>query len=504
MQTRYRFIKNAVANLGRGSAAAVVAVLLPPVLVRHMSAGSYAVWVLVLQTVAYVSYLNFGLESAIGRYVAYAKEKKDIELRDSVFSTAFFGLCCAALLSLVCLAGVILAAQAAFPKVPVSLIPQMRLSLLIAGFAMAIGLPASAWNGVFVGLARYEIPALTVGGARLLSAIGVIIAALTGRSLVVFATIIASASLLSYLVQYLALRRIVPDVRFRPNLVSGSTARELYGYCFGLTIMSFAMLLVTGFDLLLVGHFEFAVVTPYSVSASLIALISGLLYAVVNVLMPHAASLHAKEKADELGKLLVSSTLLSVLLLVLSGVPLLIFAGPILRVWIGAQYVATGAPLLTILVISNIIRLIGVPYSIILVAAGQQNYIKISPLAEGASNFVLSVVLGSLFGGIGIALGTLFGSIIGIGAHLLYSMPRTRSAIALSRRHFLVSAVLSPLLYTSPLLATALFSLCGLQIRPTEFAAATLLSIMSAGLLLRKRGLIKGSFGSLRIRKLTC
>ena len=301
MQIHWRFAKNAVANLGRGSAAAVVALLLPPVLIRHMTPASYAVWVLVLQTAAYVGYLNFGLQTAIGRYVAYANEKKDVEQRDAIFSTALAGLCCAALFSLVCLAVATLAAPAIFPSVPAPLVPQMRLALLLVGFSMAVELPASACNGVFIGMERYEIPALTIGGARLFSALGVIAAALTGRSLVVMAAIIASTNLLCYLAQFLALRRIVPGLRFRLALLRRSTARELYGYCLGLTVMSFSMLLVTGLDLVLVGRFDFAAVAPYSVSAAMVALISGLLYAVINVVMPHAAALHARENAGDLG-----------------------------------------------------------------------------------------------------------------------------------------------------------------------------------------------------------
>ena len=174
MQIRWRFAKNAFANLGRGSAAAIVALLLPPVLVRHMPPAAYAVWVLVLQTAAYVGYLNFGLQTAIGRYVAYAQERDDIEQRDSVFSTAFVGLCGAALLSLLCLAVAIVATPSIFPSVPSQLIPQMRLALLLVGFSMAVELPASSCNGVFIGMQRYEIPALTVGGARLLSAVGLL------------------------------------------------------------------------------------------------------------------------------------------------------------------------------------------------------------------------------------------------------------------------------------------------------------------------------------------
>jgi len=485
MQIHWRFVKNAVANLGRGSAAAVVALLLPPLLVRHMTATSYAVWVLVLQTAAYVSYLNFGLQTAIGRYVAFAKEKGDVDLRDSIFSTAFAGLCGAALVSLICLAGAAAAIPELFPSIPGFFVSQMRIALLIVGFSTAAELPASAWNGVFVGMERYDVPALTVGSARLLSALGVIAAALTGRSIVVMATAMAAANLISYLAQYLALRRAAPDVRFHPHMVRRSTARELYGYCLGLTVFAFSTFLITGLDLLLVGRFQFSMVTPYSVSASMIVLIAGLLGAIINVILPHSAALHARQKSDALGKLVISSTRLGVLLLILTGIPILIYAGPILRLWIGPQYVPAGAPVLAILVIANIIRLVGLPYSVILVAAGQQRYIMISPLAEGFSNLVASVVLGMLFGGIGVALGTLFGSFVSIAAHLWYSMPRTKAAIGFCRRDFLKSGLLFPALCTSPLLAVAFASLRGLDVGAPVVALAMTLSIVAAVLLMR-------------------
>ena len=480
----WRFAKNALANLGRGSAAALVAVVLPPVLVRHMTPSAYAVWVLVLQTSAYASFLNLGLQTAIGRYVAFANEKGDIEQRDAVFSTAFAGLCCGALVAIICLLATVFLVPVIFPSVPGTLVLQMRLALLIVGTSMALELPASAWNGVFIGMQKFEIPALTFGSARLLSSAGVILAAFAGRSLVVMAGAIASANLLSYFAQYLLLRRFAPDIHFHRSLVRRSTARELSGYCLGLTTMSFSMLLVAGFDLVLVGHFQFSVVTPYSIAAGMITLLSGLLYAIVNVLMPHAATLSAAEKAREMGSLVVASTRLSSLLLILTGAPIVIYAGPIMRIWIGQAYVATGTPLLELLVIANLIRLIGVPYSVVLVAAGQQSYIKISPLAEGISNFVASVVLGLFFGGLGVALGTLFGSMISIATHLWYSMVRTKPAIDFSRRDFLVSGIVAPVFATLPLWVMAIVSVFEIKIPVFFVVFAAFLSMVGAGLLI--------------------
>ena len=66
---KFVLLKNAMANVVRGSAAALVAILLPPFLTRLMSSEAYGAWSLVLQLSAFVGYLDFGIQTAIGRFV---------------------------------------------------------------------------------------------------------------------------------------------------------------------------------------------------------------------------------------------------------------------------------------------------------------------------------------------------------------------------------------------------------------------------------------------------
>jgi O-antigen/teichoic acid export membrane protein len=451
MRIHWRLAKNAIANLGRGSAAAVVALLLPPILIRHMATDAYSAWVLTLQVVAYVAYLDFGLQTAVGRYIAFANEKKDPDWRDGIFSTAFAGLAIAAVLGIITMLAAALAARHLFPDIPPALIPPMRIALLIAGISVALGLPASAWNGVFVGLQRYEVPAITTSAARVLSALGIILAAIKGKSLVTMAIIMAVANLLSYGLQYVLLRRIAPEVRFRGQLIGRKLARELAGYCFSLTVWSFSMLLVTGLDLILVGRFQFSEVTPYAVSATLVTFIAGIQNAIVTVIMPHSAVLHANQDSKALGRLLLRTTELGVLLLLVTGLPLIIFATPIIRIWIGPQFEQIGGIVLAILVIANIVRLIAAPYASILIGTGQQRLVIISPLLEGGSNLFFSILLGLKYGARGVAEGTLIGAVVGMMGHILYNVPRTRKEIRVSRRSLVFFAVGIPVLVSSPL-----------------------------------------------------
>jgi O-antigen/teichoic acid export membrane protein len=497
MSIRSVFIKNAIANLGRSGTAAIVALLLPPLLVRHMTSADFGVWVLVLQCASYTAYLDFGLQTAIGRYIAYATEKGDFALRNSVFSTAFAGLVGVALLSVVLLLGIIATIRLIFPGIPTEEIPTMRWSLFILGISLALGLPASAWNGISVGLQRYEIPASTIGSARLLSAIGVVVAAVMGKSIVVMATLMALVNVGSYLAQYIATRRLAPDISCELRLIRRSAVKELTTYCLGLTVMSFSMLLTTGLDLILVGRFQFSELIPYSISASLVLFFSGGVNAVLNVIMPHAATLHARQNPKRLGRLVMTSTQVTVVVLIFTGLPLLIYAAPILTLWIGSQYVSAGQPILAVLLIANMVRLIGAPYAVVLIAAGQQRLIKVSPLTEGLSNLIASLVLGSLLGASGVALGTLVGSLIGVASHYFYSMPRTNREIEFSRGGYIYFCILAPLLAAAPLLAVAGLSVTStppLASHMTVFFPAIGLSVLGSVLLLKRSGM--GETGS--------
>lgn len=488
VSTKWVIAKNAIANLGRGGAAGIAALFLPAVLVRHMSQVEYGVWVLVLQVTAYVGYLDFGLQTAIGRYVAFANEKKDLEQRDSIFSTAFIGLCITGGLGIILLAGAVTASKWLFPNVPAEFLPQMRWALLIVGASMAVGLPISAWSALFVGLQRNEIPAIVIGGSKLISALGLVLAVLRGRSIVTMAVVVAVVNIVSYLAQYLLARIVVPEVTFRRLLVRQSTFRELSGYCLSLTIWSFSMMLVTGLDLVLVARFQFSSLAPYAVAASMVTFVAGMQVAIFSAMMPHAAVLQAQQNPARLGNTVITATRFGVLGLALTGMPLIMYAVPILRVWVGTKYASDGHFLLTLLLVANMIRLSAVPYSVVLVGTGQQRLIIISPLMEGVTNLIASVALGTIFGAIGVAYGTLIGSIVGLFAHVFYNIPRTNGVIRLRVRDYVLSGLGIPALTAIPLLLVGITSWSGSFPTTVVFVSGFSLSALLGATLIFKAG----------------
>src|SRR5271166_706722 len=501
MTSNLTILKNAFANVVRGGAAALVAVLVPHFLTQALSPNAYGAWALVLQLSAYVAYLDFGIQTAVARFVAHATELKDSRYRDSIVSTSFFSLAGSGLLAFI--GALILAAglPILFRHLPLALLHDVRMALILVAGSLAIGLPSSVFNGIFVGLQRNEVPAIIIGSSRLLSAGSIIWIAHIGGTLTQLACAVASVNVASYIVQYMLCCHSVPDINLSPRLVSKAALFELLDYCFSLTIWSLGLLLVTGLDLTIVGIYHFEDVAYYSVAATAITFFAGFYNAIFSPLIPAAAVLHARGDDRSLGRMVVTASRYGMMLLLVTGLPLIFGASRFLRLWVGPTYASRAALFLQILVAANILRMCITPYIGALIGTGQQRLVVLTPMLEGITNIVCSLVAGYFWAAVGVALGTLIGAIIGLAGVLCYNMRRT-VAIRVDVLEFLRDSLLRPLLCTVPVFIAA-FLLHDLQPRPLIFATAVLMSLgfgWSFGLTSQDRLTVRSTLQTFAIR----
>jgi O-antigen/teichoic acid export membrane protein len=423
-------------------------------LTRSMTIEAYGAWALILQLSAYVGYFDFGMQTAVGRFVAHSTERGDWRQRDRIVSTSTAALIATGILSFATLAALAFLLPHIVHNMSPTLRSKARVALLIVSGSLAVGLPSSVFNGIFVGLQRNEIAAVIVGASRLLGAALLAETAWQGAGLVAMAVALAAVNLASYAIAYFAARRLAPDIRFECSLIKMGAAKELLGYCSSLSIWSIAMLLITGLDLTLVAIFQYPAVAYYAVTASLVTFLSGLQNAVFSALMPAAAVLHARGDSQSLGRMMIRSSRYGAFLLLFTGLPLVLFAAPILRLWVGQSFAEQGSKYLIVLILANIVRLFVTPYAVALIGTGQQRLVMFSPIAEGVTNLIASLVLGYFLGAIGVAYGTLCGAVVGALLHMLYNMPRT-TEIRFAMREYLRDALLRPITFTFPLFFTA-------------------------------------------------
>ena len=332
---------------------------------------------------------------------------------------------------------------------PVSLHRDARIALLFMGCSFALGLPVSVINAIFVGQQRNQIPVGILIANKLTTAALIVIVVLRHSGLAAMGAAVCTANLLSYSASYIAWRAWAPYVRIRVKLASKSYAQRVASYSAALGVWYLAMMMISGLDLSIVGVFDYVAVAYYAVAVTLTNFVVQTQNAIFAAVLPASAVLNARGDSEKLGALLLSSTRYGMLLLLVMALPLLLAGRFILSVWVGKQYALHSLLIMQVLVVANVVRLSFLPYATLLLGMGEQRKVVISPIAEGTTNLLASVLGAWLFGAIGVAIGTLIGSFVGIGVHFLYHMPRT-TGIAIDRPLLVKDGLLRPLICAAP------------------------------------------------------
>jgi O-antigen/teichoic acid export membrane protein len=450
--------KNSFANLMRFAVSVLAAALLPPFLTRRLSHDMYAAWVLILQLGAYAAIFELGLQSAISKFVAQHHASQDHEGTGSVVSTATALLGVSAICALAAVGVLVWQVPNLFQQLTPSLVHQVRLGILLVGGATALALPATAFGSSFQGVQRYNVPMAIGGGSQALSTIAIVFAVLLNGSLVVMGACVAAITLCAAVVQVAAWRRYLSHIKVSVAGVTRRMTRVILAYCAAMSVMSFAMLLISGLDTFIVGHFDFKATGFYAVAASLTNFVILTAGAIFGPLLPAVSELAALNDRAGIASLTLRSTRFCAVLLVLTALPLLLYGYPILSLWVGADYARNSILLLEILTIANMIRIFMLPYAIAVAGNNLLRYASVSAIAEAVVNFGLSIALAYRFGAIGVALGTLVGAVVGAVLHIVVTMHYTQTAITVRRLQLVQRGLTRPMVSAVPLFAFLLFN----------------------------------------------
>ncbi|MEO6801801.1 MAG: hypothetical protein ABI197_01005 [Granulicella sp.] len=433
--------KNGLANLVRGGATAAVVILLPRFLVHSLDTQHFAAWSLILQIAAYASYLDFGLQIAIARFVAQAIELEQKERQAKLISTALVLLSVAALIAFSVISLIIWQIPRLFEGIPFSMLLEFRYGALLLSLGACLLLPLSTYTGALIGMHRNEIPAMAIGGSRLVGAFAVIIACHYTQSLAVLAICFSVPNLLGGFMQMICVHELMATGRARLRHVSRGVGAELLRFCTGLAIWSFTMLIVSGLDITIVGHFQFIAVGFYSIASMLITFFAGLSNAALSALMTPVAVLHARKESGHIKQIIFTATRMNLFANLCLTAVIFLWGGPLLRSWVGLAYANNALPILKVLAFAQTLRLLGAPYSVMLVSIGE-HYRAIGPaICEALVNLIASIIGIELLGPIGVAWGTLLGAVFGMMWVLVRIMPSI-DGIRIAFGDFLFNAVL--------------------------------------------------------------
>lgn len=445
-----RLMRNAAISVARLVVTALVALFLPAYLTHKLPITTYSAWVLVLQMSAYVAYLDFGVQSGVSKYVAEYEARGDAagaNMRASaglaiMLSTSILGV----LLTLILAWRV----PQIFHDMPAFLYRDVRISLVLVGVSLSFGLFCSVFSAIFLGLQRYAVPMAISTINRLLFTAVVCFAVFLHSSLAVMGGLVALVYVATGLVQIVAWHKLASRIRVSLYGLDYSVLKKMLTYCSVLAIWSAGMLCVSGLDVTIVGRYDFGQTGFYSIATLPTTFIISLMGAALGPFLPTTSAMSTHRTPADMGNVLSRTTRYSTILLLLSGLPLLVVAYPILRLWVGPNYALHTVGYLRVLVLANILRAMCAPYATMLVATESQKVAIVGATAEAIVNVGCSIFLASRIGAIGVAYGTFLGSLVSVAMHFAISMRYTYRKFAVSRTQLFLSGFLRPALIALP------------------------------------------------------
>ena len=416
---RYRLLVGTLSNcVGKATAVGIWFVLTPFVLGR-LGPQEYALWVLTSAITSYGFLLEFGVGTAIIKYVAEDTARGDHETAAAVIASArwlYVAFAIIAVGSSVLLARFI-------PRwfgVPPELQRSATWLVVLTGVNVAIAVTFTPPLSVLRGLQRYDLSnGVTIAGS-IIEAAAAMAALFAGWGVVGMLAVIVPVNVLMGMASTVLLKRVASDLRIGWRGANRAAVRRVLSFSSSVFAIETASRLQTKTaEFVIAALATLDAVTPYALARRLGDVAEMVAIQFLKVVMPLASELHASEHGSKLRTLYIVSSRIALAISVPVAVVLTVIGGKILALWVGPAY-GHYAGLVALLAVSRLIASSQWPASEILLGMTKHRMVAATALTSGVLHVVLGALLLPSFGLTGVAVGGLIPNVI---ASLCIIMP---------------------------------------------------------------------------------
>jgi O-antigen/teichoic acid export membrane protein len=185
---------------------------------------------------------------------------------------------------------------------------------------------------------------------------------------------------------------------------------------------------------------------PFAAAIKLQSALQSLAMPFLHLLMPMVSDLHGRGAAETVRRRLLLASRLALQITLPAAIGLALFADDVVDAWLGPKAPGVTGTIVVLLAIAQIFIVTTVASDQVLVGVGRARTAGALTLIEGAANLSLSLVLISLVGAVGAAIGTL--SVAVLIAPIRF--PLACRATGTPFRRFLKEAIARPVVRAVP------------------------------------------------------
>jgi O-antigen/teichoic acid export membrane protein len=420
-----RLFNNSVFNVIRLVVNLAIAFLLTPLLVRGLGREDYGIWILAaaFSATGYFNLLEFGLQSAVVKYVAeYQVAADDLRVNRMVGASLAFHLA----FGVVAFAAIGIIAEfflTTFFRVSPEQTEVLTPLLWLLATQTLFEFPALTVSGILEGVQAIAIVRAVEIMRAAMFGIGCLVLLSMGHGVLAMGWLSLAIAALALIAMIVAVRRLAPRVkpamgfereatvtmlRFSGKIFANRILATVY-YQMDKTIIvvMLPVLFLTDYDI---------VMKVYGAAIMATGLISR------NV-VPLASALHAEGRRDELQRMLLRATRYETILSLPVTITLAVLAGPFIHFWVGEAYTQNEGLVRLILIEAAIVPLVATGYNV-LVGMDRVTELVIALAVGTTLNLAISIALVPHIGFGAVLWGTVIANVLIVHPQYLRLMKR--------------------------------------------------------------------------------
>lgn len=421
----------------------LAAFIVSPIMVRQLGNETYGIWVLIVSISSYFTVLDFGINTAIVRYISKYTALKDYEKANSIYSSSFtiFTILSVIVVSAIAVIGIFFKE---FFNIESFSNQYLYVVLLIVGIDMAVNLIFGVMAATMRALQNFFEINIIMVAVTVIKNMVLVYLLLNDYSLLSIAILVISSSLAMGVAQYAYIKKQYSYFNFSISFVDRQTLKTLFNYSVYSFLIAVALKILFSTDSMVIGALlTVDKVTFYAIPAMIVEYLEKIIWAVIAVLIPIISSREATGDAKDNSGLYILGTKYTLLFCAPIIIVLFIVGDDFIGLWMGESFAEPSSTVLNILLIGYIFSLSQLIAQGILKGISKHKVLAIIFCIQAVFNLVISIILAPVYGINGVAMGT---TLPLLAANILLVPYFTCKELELGYFSYLMNGIVKPLL----------------------------------------------------------
>ncbi len=383
----------------------VIAFYMMPFMLHHLGDRMYGLWILMGSFVGYFGFLDLGFSSAVSRYVARAIGKNDKDEINEIVNTAFVVFVCLSIILVIVVSTLVVSAEHIFKDFEE--IKVLQILLICVGVNLTFSFPVRAFTGVINGNLQYKVSETIILSELLLRYGLIYIFFKLGFGIISLGVIVCAVALITHVAWIISAFKVDSNLKLNLKLFNKARLKELTSFSIYSFISRMGDLLINKTDAFVIAAFlGLTFNAHYAIPIVLMSYISNFISKIVGLIGPVISQDDGRNDIESI-KQKMFLTIKIVVIFVVFFTSLAVFYGEhfIVR-WVGSEY-RDAYPVLVVHAITVLASNIMMPANTVLFNTSRHKYLAIIKSIEAGFNLILSLILVTRLGMVGVALGTL-------------------------------------------------------------------------------------------------